>query len=520
MRVSPSRWLEGLRGDLARRGPLYRSDWTDGFSFKSVPVVLFLYFACLAPVVAFGGLTSALTGGSMGCVEFLLSSGATGMLYAVMSGQPLTFLAPTGLTLAFTTALYGFCEVAGVAFLPTYSWVGIWTSLILFFASVANASDLIKYCTRFTDDIFNSLIATNFIYEATRNLLGAFFVVGADKTTPFTALALAFGTVILGRFFTGLRSSRYFVRRVRTLLADFGPVLAIAVMSAVAAIPAVARVGLKRLSIPETFSLAGGRALLVPILQTPMSLRLLCMVPAVLLTCLFFLDQNISSRVVNGQPKVRKGPGYHLDMMMLAICTFVCSICGLPLMCAGTVQSLAHVQALSNVESNGNKERVVSVQENRLTAFLVHGLILCSLLLLPIVKRIPMAVISGLFLFLGRNMMNGNDFLARIPLLAMDPKLYPEDSPMKRAPARQVHSFTLLQVACLTMLWALKLNKRTSMFFPAVIGTLMFIRSRIVPRFFSGSTLAVLDSDVVETAEDKARDAFPSGENVLRPASN
>lgn len=501
-RFAPKYWTKGLREDLKRRLPLYISDWKDGLRFKSIPVILFLYFACLAPVVAFGGLTFALTNGSMGVVEFLLSSGASGMAYALFSGQPLTFIAPTGLTLAFTVALYGFCQVASFPFLATYAWVGIWTAFILLMAAVVNFSDLIKFCTRFTDDIFNSLIATNFLYEATRALLGAFFVFGADKTNPFVALSLAFGTFVSARFLTGLRTSRYLFKKARDTLADFGPVLSIAAMSTIAALPAVAKVGLERLSIPSSFSLAGGRPFLVPIMAAPLSLRLLAIVPALLLTCLFFLDQNISVRVVNSaRHKLKKGPAYHLDMLILAVCTFVCSLMGLPWMCAGTVQSLAHVQALAEVESRNGRDQIISVQENRLTPFFIHLAILCSLFLLPVVSRIPMAVISGLFLFLGRNMMNGNDFLSRIRYMFMDPKLYPKDSPMATVPARQVHSFTILQVSCLTALWMLKLNKKTSMFFPAVIATLMVIRSRIAPRFFPQETLNILDGELTDANE-------------------
>lgn len=503
-------WFQGLRNDLRRRAPLYLADWKDGFRFKSIPVVLFLYFACLGPVVAFGGLTYILTGGSMGVVEFLLSSGATGMLYAVTSGQPLTFISPTGLTLAFTSALYGFCQISGVAFLPMYAWVGIWTSIILFLASIANVSDLIKYCTRFTDDIFNSLIATNFLYEATRSLLGAFFVIGADKTNAFVALSLALGTFAVGRFLTGLRTSRYLFKRARNTLADFGPVLSIAIMSAIAAVPAVAKLGLDRLSIPSTFSLAGGRPLLVPLMATTPAFRLAAIIPALLLTCLFFLDQNISVRVVNSPiHRLKKGPGYHLDILVLAICTLACSLVGLPWMCAGTVQSLAHVQALAEIESNNGREQIVSVQENRLTPFLIHGGILGTLFLLPVVQRIPMAVVSGLFLFLGRNMMNGNDFLRRIRYILMDPSLYPDDSPMRKVPPLQVHAFTALQMACLALLWVLKLNKKTSMFFPSVIATLMFIRSRIAPKFFPPKTMEVLDGELFQDV-DSANDAHAS----------
>ncbi|KAI0560227.1 anion transporter [Gracilaria domingensis] len=503
-RFAPSYWTKGLRDDIKRRLPLYLSDWIDGLRFKSIPVILFLYFACLAPVVAFGGLTFALTNGSMGVVEFLLSSGASGMVYALFSGQPLTFISPTGLTLAFTVALFGFCQVAAVPFLPTYAWVGIWTSLILLIAVIVNLSDVIKFCTRFTDDIFNSLIATNFIYEATRALIKPFLLFGVDKTNPFMALSLALGTLISARLLTGLRTSRYLFKRARSTIADFGPVLSIAVMSTMAAIPVVAKVGLERLSIPSTFSLAGGRPFLVPIMATPMSLRLLAIVPALLLTCLFFLDQNISVRVVNSaRHKLKKGPAYHLDMLVLAFCTFACSLVGLPWMCAGTVQSLTHVQALAEVESRNGRDEIVSIQENRLTAFFVHAAILCSLFLLPVVSRIPMAVISGLFLFLGINMMNGNDFLSRIRYMFMDPNLYPEDSPMKTVPAMQVHLFTMLQVSCLAMLWALKLNKKTSMFFPAVIATLMLIRSQVAPKLFPEKTLDTLDSELSDGDDEE-----------------
>lgn len=56
-------WFQGLREDLRRRGPLYKSDWTDGLHGKTLPAILFLYFACLAPAVAFGGISYGLTKG-------------------------------------------------------------------------------------------------------------------------------------------------------------------------------------------------------------------------------------------------------------------------------------------------------------------------------------------------------------------------------------------------------------------------------------------------------------------------
>lgn len=209
-------WFRGLRDDLRRRLPLYTSDWVDGVSSngrsKSLAAISFLYFACLAPVVAFGGALSGLTQGAMGVSEVrlacnspasfprmgsraislhaassaqhgvhaplfpqvLLSCGICGMGYATLCGQPMTFVAPTGLTLAFTAALFRYCASLGVPFLPMYSWVGCWTALLLVCGAAINASGLIRYCTRFTEDVFNALLGVNFLWEASRSLIQEF----------------------------------------------------------------------------------------------------------------------------------------------------------------------------------------------------------------------------------------------------------------------------------------------------------------------------------------------------------
>jgi hypothetical protein len=72
------------RSDIQARKKHYVSDWTDAFKNKNkrqcIPAVLFLYFACLAPVVSFGTIASQITEGSMGVVEFLIASGGAGMV--------------------------------------------------------------------------------------------------------------------------------------------------------------------------------------------------------------------------------------------------------------------------------------------------------------------------------------------------------------------------------------------------------------------------------------------------------
>lgn len=77
-----SHLFKTLSEDLRRRKKTYISDWTDAFDNKRavVPAILFLYFACLAPVVSFGTIATQITEGSIGVVEFLIASGGAGMV--------------------------------------------------------------------------------------------------------------------------------------------------------------------------------------------------------------------------------------------------------------------------------------------------------------------------------------------------------------------------------------------------------------------------------------------------------
>jgi MFS superfamily sulfate permease-like transporter len=80
----------------------------------------------------------------MGVIEFLVSCGASGVVYALFSGNPMTFLGPTGLTLAFITTLYRVAENLSLPFLPMYACTGLWTALFIALTSIFNLSNLMK----------------------------------------------------------------------------------------------------------------------------------------------------------------------------------------------------------------------------------------------------------------------------------------------------------------------------------------------------------------------------------------
>ena len=484
----------GILSDVKRRAPAYVSDWTDGFRRRSVSASLFLYFACLAPTIAFGGLTSIITSGSMGVIEFILSCGFGGVVYSVFSGQPMTFVGPTGLTLAFTAALYRFTEAKKLPFLVMYSWTGMWTSLFLALCAAFNLSDLIRYCTRFTDDCFNALLALNFLYEAILNLLRNFTKTDANIAQALTALNIAVATWWSTRKVVKFKQTKVGTENFRKFVGDFGPTIIILFMSLAATHPAIQTMNIDFLEVPSKLQLAGRRSLVPALLSISPSLRMVCALPAILLTLLFYLDQNITVRAVLAT-KPQKGETYHLDLLVLSAIVFALSFCGLPWVCAATVQSLNHVRAMSDVEfspSDGG-ELFSNMVETRLTGFVIHSAILSSLMLLPLLSKIPIPVISGIFLYLGRKLMKGNLLFDRAGQMFIEPSLLPTSSIYRLLPRITVAKFIGLQAFMLGIIWTLKQSKSLALLFPSCIAVLALLRGVLLPRFFTSEELEALD---------------------------
>lgn len=168
----------GLINDIKRKKPWYIADFKDALSLQCVASWIFLYFACLSPIITFGGLLGHATGNNIAAMESLLSGFICGVGYGLFSGQPLTILGSTGPVLVFETIVYDFCQKVGWDYISFRLWIGIWTSIILLTLVAIDASALVCYITRFTEENFACLIAFIFIYKAIENV----FKIG--KTYP------------------------------------------------------------------------------------------------------------------------------------------------------------------------------------------------------------------------------------------------------------------------------------------------------------------------------------------------
>lgn len=502
------RLFGGLRADVARRLPYYWSDFKEGLHAKCAGSTLFLFFACLAPAVTFGGVMAAVTDGQIGVVEMILATAVCGIIYALLSGQPLIILGGTGPLLIFTGILYELCRAWGIEFLPAYAWVGLWSMLFVFILAATDASCLMRYFTRFTDETFSALISLIFVYQAVLALVAIFQELdeGLHHDTALLSLLLALGTFYVAMSLSRFRRSSYLLPWMREFLADFGPTIAIVAMTVVAIL--LHEVTLQMLPAPVQFDTTVGRPWRVDLLSVPLWVRLGAIGPALLVALLVYLDQNITARLVNSPDhKLKKGEAYHLDLMVVGGLMGICSLFGLPWLVAATVRSLNHVRSLATSEevvspSGQRHERVIHVRENRLTSLTIHILIGLSLLLLPWLRMIPMAVLYGLFLFMGIVSMSGNQFFERLSLWLKDPSLYPSTHYIRRVPTWTIHKFTLVQAVCLAVLWAVK-GSRMGILFPLFIALLVPVRF-FMGRFFAEKHLAALDAEEEPEEEESA----------------
>ncbi|XP_061910007.1 sodium-driven chloride bicarbonate exchanger-like isoform X3 [Entelurus aequoreus] len=165
------RLFGGFIMDIKRKAPHYLSDYTDAISLQCLASFLFLYCACMSPVITFGGLLGEATEGRVSAIESLFGASMTGIAYSLFAGQPLTILGSTGPVLVFEKILFKFCKDYGLSYLSLRACIGLWTAFFCLLLVATDASSLVCYITRFTEEAFAALICIIFIYEALEKLL-------------------------------------------------------------------------------------------------------------------------------------------------------------------------------------------------------------------------------------------------------------------------------------------------------------------------------------------------------------
>jgi len=232
-------------------------------------------------------------------------------------------------------------------------------------------------------------------------------------------------------------------------------------------------------------------------------------VPAIGLAMLGYLDQNLTTVLVNRPSnKLKKPGGYHLDLFVRAvICTPACAFLGLPLAVASTVPSLTHVMALTTytIEKMAEGERKVPVKvcEQRLTNLLIHVVLGASLSFATVLGYVPKAVLFGVFLYMGIASLNGNALYERFLILLMwESKLHPSYEYVLNVRPHRMHFFTFIQLVCLGILYGLNAVKSTAVAFPFFMASLMVVR-KFFHHIFTEEELKWLDGVQVDPVEEE-----------------
>ncbi|KAL1245164.1 Electrogenic sodium bicarbonate cotransporter [Trichinella spiralis] len=345
----------GLVDDVKRRLWFYKDDFMDAFvDFSAMSQVLasamFIFLTNLANIIIFGAVMGHMLDNQMGVIECILSGCISGIAFSLLSGQPLNILSATGPCL-YLNPFFTNCAVCGDG---------------IFWRQEAGYL-FVAYITRFTEDLFATLIAIIFIVESVQSMVKiavenpityepdeifkqppcqCVMKRGTNETTihvvqnitskecnllggipegircnfhpdVFLFSFVLFISAFLIMFgFKLLKNSNLFPKRIRELLTNFSALISIAVTTIVKEF-----VGLKvpELVVPSKFQPSFERSWYVDWTNVQhWWIGLICFVPAILLTILLVMDQQITAVIINRKEnKLKKGYGYHLDLLVM-----------------------------------------------------------------------------------------------------------------------------------------------------------------------------------------------------------
>ncbi|NWR92999.1 S4A11 protein, partial [Furnarius figulus] len=525
---------KGISDDIARRFPVYALDFTDGVIGnnkaigKYITTMIFLYFACLLPSIAFGSLNDENTRGAIDVRKTIVGQCIGGLLYALFSGQPLVVLLTTAPLALYINVIRGICDDYNLDFSAFYAWIGLWNSFFLVMYSLFNFSLLMKLFKRSTEEIIALFISVTFVLDAIKGIIKVFkkyyyhgrtgdnylgkeqadaipslginttFLMNSSvsrsmslenqtcthdvhygRETAVLSLMLMLGTLWLGHTLYQFKKSPYLHARVREILSDCALPISVLTFSVVGSYI------FKEIEMSKfNYNTSDSLFVLAPVQSLSIGSVMSAMGLGFLLSMLFFIEQNIVASLTNApENRLVKGTAYHWDLLLVALINTGLSVFGLPWIHAAFPHSPMHVRALAyveeRVESGHIYETIVSVKETRLTSLVANFLVGLSLLLLPFpLQWIPKPVLYGLFLYIALTSIDGNQLFERVALLLKEQTAYPPTHYIRRVPQRKIHYFTGLQVLQLLILCGFGMSPLPymKMIFPLIMIGMIPIR--------------------------------------------
>lgn len=460
---------------------------------------------------------------------------------SVFSGQPLVIVGVTGPVAILTGTIYLLSKEFGHKFLPFYGWAQLWAGLFHLILSASNACDLLKYMTRFSCEVFCILIAFIYIYTGVEGLVRA--LGDPSFSSGLLQFIITIGSASSSYYLTRAKHWKIGNNTLRTLISDYGTTISLVLWSIV---PYLARNrhpsenAIPTLFVPLKFGTTTGRSWLVDFTDISIAGIFSAILPAIIITLLFFFDHNVSSIITQAEEmKLKKGSSFHWDFFMIGITMVVTGALGIP-PCNGLIpQAPLHVKSLTVLTRivdpltlQPTDEFAVShVYEQRITN-LLQGL-LCGLVTFrpfsDALREIPVAVLYGLFLYLGFAGFEDNEFTDRIELLTVERSFRATLKSHAHYRGRDVRlrtirQFTIIQAFCIVVIFGITFTP-VSVIFPVLIVLLIVVRVFLLPRWFNVHELQALDvaelsSTQTRLIEDSVFDHLEGGGEDVDGQSN
>jgi boron transporter len=214
----------------------------------------------------------------------------------------------------------------------------------------------------------------------------------------------------------------------------------------------------------------------------------------------------VSSLIAQGTEfPLRKPAGFHWDLWLLGLTTFVAGLLGIPFPNGLIPQAPFHTVALCATrqvadEDDTNKGKAIRVTdhvvEQRVSNF-AQGLLTLGTMtgpLLIVLHLIPQGVMAGLFFIMGVQALQGNGITQKLIFLAQDKDFTPASNPLKRLKRRAaIWVFVILELIGFGGTFAIT-QTIAAIGFPVIILLLIPVRSFLFPLWFTSEELGVLDA--------------------------
>lgn len=544
--LDPARpWGKGLIQDARSTLFTHFKEEMTNFNQRTVAVSLLMFITVIAPTLTFGAVYGSNTDFNIGAVETILATAWMGVFFSLFCGMPMCIVGSTGPVLIMTTVIYDLSKNIGVPFLPFYAWVSVWTFIYTTITAFFDLTRYVKLATRFTDDIFALLIVSIFILNAIGSPFGPGGLlryldpnskvhsdfeaeVGVEEYSYLKTalLSILIGLATTGTIFTfrGLKTSPYLCNQtMRDSAHDFAVTIAVIVWSVIKQV-GFPSVETEQLKVPDAFEptftcCTSACTTYWPDecsdLAAPVGRRswfanmfdlngkdyaiVVAAGPALLAFVLFYLDNGITWHLIySPRNNLQHGDSYNWDLFLNGFCNMINGMLGLPWLVATTVPCIVHLNNLTEKDKDG---KVLKVQETRLTYFFSHLLVGLSLLFLSAMKQIPMPVLLGVFLFMGLSSLGGIDFWKRFQMFFQQPSLYAQTPFTKYMKQSRIHMYTVAQIIFFAGVFIVQNTKAIAIAFPFM--TLMCIPGRLwlLPKFFEGWELMLLDGEAEQIEE-------------------